>query len=126
LPENTEEISKVAACICTLGPKLDMAVNEAMQAGDGLHAALLDAAGVGLLESLGHLSFSHICTEARKHNLFAGCRSGSRLQSGAHGGTNSSVFNGGFKRYRSIFDEFSCHDSGKIIVFFRGFSQKTS
>jgi hypothetical protein len=76
LPENTEEAPKVAPCICTLGPKLDMAVNEAMQVGDGLHAALLDAAGVGLLESLGHLSFSHICTEARKHNLYAGCRSG--------------------------------------------------
>jgi len=76
LPENTSEAPKVASCICTLGPQLDMAVNEAMQVGDGLHAALLDAAGVGLLESLGHLSFSHIRSEARNHNLYAGCRLG--------------------------------------------------
>jgi hypothetical protein len=76
LPENTDETPKVAGCICTLGPKLETAVSEAMQTGDGLHGALLDAAGVGLLESLGHLSFSHIRTEARQHNLYAGCRSG--------------------------------------------------
>jgi hypothetical protein len=76
LPENDSEISKVAACICTLGPKFDRTISETMQAGDGLHAALLDAAGVGLLESLGHLSFSYIRDHARKYKLFAGCRSG--------------------------------------------------
>jgi hypothetical protein len=76
LSENDSEISKVAACICTLGAKFDTAGGETMQAGDGLHAALLDAAGVGLLESLGHLSFSHVRNQAGKYNLFAGCRLG--------------------------------------------------
>jgi hypothetical protein len=76
LPDNDIEISKVAACICTLGAKLDMAIGETIQAGDGLHAALLDAAGVALLESLAHLSFSHIRDHAQKYKLFAGCRSG--------------------------------------------------
>jgi hypothetical protein len=76
LPENAEEAPKVAVCICTLGPKLETAVSEAMQSGDGLHGVLLDAAGVGLLESLGQLSFSDIRTAARIHNLYAGCRSG--------------------------------------------------
>jgi hypothetical protein len=76
LPKNATETPKVSACICTLGPKLDMEVGEAMKAGDGLHAALLDAAGVGFLESLGHLSFSHIRDQARNYDLFAGCRLG--------------------------------------------------
>jgi hypothetical protein len=47
LPENADEASEVAVCICTLGTDLDFAVHEAMKAGDGLCAALLDAAGVG-------------------------------------------------------------------------------
>jgi hypothetical protein len=76
LPANDIEISKVAACICTLGAKFDMAIGETMQAGDGLHAALLDAAGVSFVESLGHLSFSYIRDQARNYKLFAGCRSG--------------------------------------------------
>lgn len=76
LSENTEEAPKIAGCICTLGPKLETSVSEAMQTGDGLRGVLLDAAGVGLLESLGNLSFAHVRNEARKNNLFAGCRSG--------------------------------------------------
>jgi cobalamin-dependent methionine synthase I len=76
LAENSEEAPKIAGCICTLGPKLETSVSEAMQTGDGLRGVLLDAAGVGLLESLGNLSFAHVRNEARKNNLFAGCRSG--------------------------------------------------
>jgi hypothetical protein len=76
LSENTEEAPKIAGCICTLGPKLETSVSEAMQTGDGIRGVLLDAAGIGLLESLGNLSFAHVRNEARKNNLFAGCRSG--------------------------------------------------
>jgi hypothetical protein len=76
LPENADEAPEVAVCICTIGPKFDIAVTEAMKAGDGLRASLLDATGVGLLESLGHLSFSYIRSKARHNDLFAGCRAG--------------------------------------------------
>lgn len=76
LPENADHAPKLAVCICTLGSKLETAVREAMKSGDALPAVLLDAAGVGFLESLGVLALSHIRNEAKKHNLHTGCRLG--------------------------------------------------
>lgn len=76
LPENMDHAPKLAVCICTLGPKLEAAVSEAMKSGDALHAVLLDSAGVGFLESLGALALSHIRNEAKKHHLHTGCRLG--------------------------------------------------
>ena len=76
LPESSDQAPEMAACICTLGRELEMGASEAMKSGDGLHAVLLDAAGVGLLESLGHISLSRIRSEARKRSLYAGCRLG--------------------------------------------------
>lgn len=76
LPENGEKAQKLSVCVCTLGPKLETEVVQAMKSGDVLRGMLLDAAGVGMLESLGNLSFSHVHREARKYDLFAGCRFG--------------------------------------------------
>lgn len=74
--ETVNDISKIAVCICTLGPKLENEVGKMMQTGSSLEAVFLDAAGVGLLESLGNLSYFQICGEAEKYDLFAGCRLG--------------------------------------------------
>jgi hypothetical protein len=76
IPETCDDIFQLCVCICTLGAKLEKQVSKMMKIGSGLEAVFLDAAGVGLLESLGNLSFSHICAQARKDDLFAGCRLG--------------------------------------------------
>ncbi len=76
LPEAGSDIVKAAFCISTLGARLENTVTEMMEKGSGLEALLLDAAGIGMLESVGNLSFLHICEQAEKEGLFAGCRIG--------------------------------------------------
>lgn len=72
----SEDVSKVAACVCTLGPNLETEVNKMMKNGSALEGLFFYAAGVGLLESLANLSFAHITTLARNCDLYPGCRFG--------------------------------------------------
>jgi hypothetical protein len=74
--ENQEDSPAVCLCVCTLGEKLEKTVANLTRNGKFLEGALLDAAGVGLLESLGKLSFKRVQDEARRRGLYCGCRSG--------------------------------------------------
>ena len=67
---------EICVCVCTLGKALETAVSDMMKKGNALEAAFLDAAGVGLLESLGQIAFSRVRREAEKKSLYPGCRFG--------------------------------------------------
>jgi hypothetical protein len=74
--EKSADAPAVCICLCTLGKELETVVGEMAKRGNALDAAFLDATGVGLLETLGNMSFSSVREEAKKMDMFPGCRIG--------------------------------------------------
>ena len=64
----------LAAVVCTVGPSLEEACRELAAGGDVLTSALLDAAGVAVMENLADLAYEEISRHAGRRGLSAGCR----------------------------------------------------
>ena len=64
----------LAAAVCTVGPALEDACRELAGSGDVLASALLDAAGVAIMENLSDLACDEVSKYAGRRGLRAGCR----------------------------------------------------